>query len=213
LIPIEDEERKDGEGLGDGVGTESPTGFDDSQSTSKGLSGIAEGEGGIAKGKSKFELPEDHVLRIFIPDFHWMSAAARQRYPVGYGFTGNNLLPNGKPLLGTFLDVLEDVRDQAAPEEKGNLESSNLGTPMICGGKWLRMTKLDEIPQLLNVLRGEMSFVGPRPEVPRYVAIYTSEQKKLLEFKPGITGPASLEFIEEEQRGMRHERASHDQHL
>lgn len=66
-------------------------------------------------------------------------------------------------------------------------------------GKWLRRTKLDEIPQLFNVLRGEMSLVGPRPEVPQYVATYTREQKKLLDFKPGITGPASLEFIEEEQ--------------
>ena len=66
-------------------------------------------------------------------------------------------------------------------------------------GKLLRKTKLDEIPQLFNVLRGEMSFVGPRPEVPEYVATYTSEQKKLLELKPGITGPASLEFIEEEK--------------
>jgi lipopolysaccharide/colanic/teichoic acid biosynthesis glycosyltransferase len=66
-------------------------------------------------------------------------------------------------------------------------------------GKCLRKTKLDEIPQLFNVLRGEMSFVGPRPEVPEYVATYTPEQKKLLEVKPGITGPASLEFIEEEK--------------
>lgn len=66
-------------------------------------------------------------------------------------------------------------------------------------GKWLRKTKLDEVPQLINVLRGEMSLVGPRPEVPLYVATYTDEQKKLLEFKPGITGPASLGFIDEEQ--------------
>ncbi len=65
-------------------------------------------------------------------------------------------------------------------------------------GKWLRKTKLDEIPQLINVLRGEMSIVGPRPEVPEYVAAYSPEQRRLLEFKPGITGPASLKFIEEE---------------
>jgi lipopolysaccharide/colanic/teichoic acid biosynthesis glycosyltransferase len=66
-------------------------------------------------------------------------------------------------------------------------------------GTWLRRTKLDEIPQLINVLRGEMSFVGTRPEVPEYVAVYTDEQKRVLELKPGITGPASLAFIDEEK--------------
>lgn len=65
-------------------------------------------------------------------------------------------------------------------------------------GRILRSTKLDELPQLLNVLVGEMSFVGPRPEVPRYVAVYTDEQRKVLELIPGITDLASLEFRDEE---------------
>ncbi|MGD0693661.1 MAG: sugar transferase [Terriglobia bacterium] len=71
-------------------------------------------------------------------------------------------------------------------------------------GKWLRKTKLDEIPQLLNVLRGEMSLVGPRPELPEYVVTYSRQQRKLLEFKPGMTGPASLAFIDEERLLARH---------
>lgn len=66
-------------------------------------------------------------------------------------------------------------------------------------GKWLRKAKLDEIPQLINVLTDEMSFVGTRPVAPEYVALYTSEQKRILEPKPGITGPASLAFIDEEK--------------
>ena len=66
-------------------------------------------------------------------------------------------------------------------------------------GKWLRRTKIDEIPQLLNVLKGEMSVVGPRPELPEYVLTYTEEQKRAFKLKPGITGPASLAFIDEEQ--------------
>lgn len=66
-------------------------------------------------------------------------------------------------------------------------------------GKWLRRTKIDEIPQLLNVLKGEMSIVGPRPEIPEYVLTYTEEQKKVFLLKPGITGPASLAFIDEER--------------
>ena len=65
-------------------------------------------------------------------------------------------------------------------------------------GKLLRRTKLDEIPQLLNVLRGEMSLVGPRPEVPEYTEQYAAQEQGVLEVRPGITGPASLAYIDEE---------------
>lgn len=65
-------------------------------------------------------------------------------------------------------------------------------------GRWLRRFKIDELPQLLNVLRGEMSLVGPRPEDPRYVAGYTNEQRRVLSVRPGITSPASLTFRDEE---------------
>lgn len=65
-------------------------------------------------------------------------------------------------------------------------------------GRFLRRTKLDELPQLWNVLTGVMSFVGPRPEVPRYVDRYTPEQRQLLKFKPGITDLATLVFRDEE---------------
>ncbi len=66
-------------------------------------------------------------------------------------------------------------------------------------GGILRKTKLDELPQLWNVLRGEMSLVGPRPEVPRYVDRYTPAQRHVLNLKPGITDLASLEFRREEE--------------
>jgi len=59
-------------------------------------------------------------------------------------------------------------------------------------GKFMRKYKLDEIPQLINVLKGEMSFVGPRPEVPFYVNMFSEEEKKILTVKPGITDWASL---------------------
>ena len=65
-------------------------------------------------------------------------------------------------------------------------------------GRFLRRTKIDELPQLLNVIKGEMSMVGPRPEDPDYVALYTPEQRRLLSIRPGITGPAALEFVDEE---------------
>lgn len=64
-------------------------------------------------------------------------------------------------------------------------------------GHWLRKYKLDELPQLFNVIRGDMSLVGPRPEVPRYVELYSEEQRRVLELVPGITDPASIVFRDE----------------
>ncbi|MDY0744281.1 sugar transferase [Paucibacter sp. R3-3] len=67
-------------------------------------------------------------------------------------------------------------------------------------GVWLRRTKLDELPQLWDVLRGAMSLVGPRPEVPRYVALYPADLRELvLSVRPGITDPASLRFRNESE--------------
>lgn len=66
-------------------------------------------------------------------------------------------------------------------------------------GYWLRRFKLDELPQLINVCKGEMSLVGPRPEDPRYVALYTPEQRAVLTVAPGVTSAASLRFRHEEQ--------------
>ena len=67
-------------------------------------------------------------------------------------------------------------------------------------GGWLRRTKLDELPQLVNIVRGEMSFVGPRPEVPAYVRQYSAAQRAVLRLVPGLTDPASIAFIDEERR-------------
>ncbi|WP_214225531.1 sugar transferase [Pedobacter sp. B4-66] len=64
-------------------------------------------------------------------------------------------------------------------------------------GYWLRKYKLDELPQLFNILIGDMSFVGPRPEVRKYVELYSAEQKMVLTVKPGITDWASIEFCNE----------------
>lgn len=64
-------------------------------------------------------------------------------------------------------------------------------------GRRLRRYKLDELPQMFNVLRGEMTLVGPRPEVPRYTAMYNREQRRVLELTPGITDPASLLYRDE----------------
>lgn len=86
-------------------------------------------------------------------------------------------------------------------------DAEMLGTQITVGqdpritrsGHFLRKYRVDELPQLLNVLKGEMSIVGPRPEVPRYVARYTDQQRQILAYRPGITSPASIEFSNESE--------------
>jgi len=65
-------------------------------------------------------------------------------------------------------------------------------------GKFLRKSKIDELPQLFNVLVGDMSFVGPRPDIPGYYDILTGEARKILELKPGLTSEASLKYYDED---------------
>ncbi len=84
-------------------------------------------------------------------------------------------------------------------------EADSLGGPLTVGedpritrvGRFLRKYKLDEWPQLINVLKGEMSLVGPRPEVPKYVALYAADQRRVLDLVPGITDPASIKYRNE----------------
>lgn len=67
-------------------------------------------------------------------------------------------------------------------------------------GRFLRWTKWDEIPQFLNVIKGDMSIIGPRPEAPEYVEFYTKNQKQVLQVRPGITGPAQIANRDEEEK-------------
>lgn len=66
-------------------------------------------------------------------------------------------------------------------------------------GRFIRKYKLDELPQLINILKGEMSVVGPRPEVPKYVNLYSDEQLKVLTVLPGLTDFASIEYLDEQK--------------
>jgi lipopolysaccharide/colanic/teichoic acid biosynthesis glycosyltransferase len=100
---------------------------------------------------------------------------------------------------GQLFQILK-FRSMVVNADKLGLSVTRDGDPRITRvGRFLRKTKLDELPQLWNVLVGDMSFVGPRPEVPRYVDRYTEEQRRVLELKPGITDPAALEFRNEEE--------------
>ncbi|MGH7649173.1 MAG: sugar transferase [Gemmatimonadaceae bacterium] len=99
---------------------------------------------------------------------------------------------------GGRLFLLWKFRTMRVNAERMGGQLTVRGDPRITRvGQWLRGAKLDELPQLLNVLRGEMSLVGPRPEVPRYVALYSAEQRAVLEELPGITDPASLRYYDE----------------
>ncbi len=66
-------------------------------------------------------------------------------------------------------------------------------------GRFLRKYKLDELPELWNILKGDMSFVGPRPDVPEYMLNLKGEDRKILQLKPGLTGPATLKYANEEE--------------
>ena len=93
------------------------------------------------------------------------------------------------------------------------VQAEGLGTSITVGndrritrcGAWLRRWKVDELPQLINVVLGEMGFVGPRPEVPRYVALYTEGQREVLGLRPGITDLASIAYRNEGELLSRHE--------
>jgi lipopolysaccharide/colanic/teichoic acid biosynthesis glycosyltransferase len=86
-----------------------------------------------------------------------------------------------------------------ADAETRGLKVTAFGDPRVTPiGRVLRATKLDELPQLVNVLRGEMSLVGPRPEAPEYVDLYDERQREVLSVRPGITGPTQIRFRDEE---------------
>jgi lipopolysaccharide/colanic/teichoic acid biosynthesis glycosyltransferase len=139
-------------------------------------------------------------------------------------FAGLGLLLLGPLLLGVALWIKLDSRGPVffRQERVGRFgapfrihkfrtmvtDAERLGAQITVGddaritaaGRWLRASKVDELPQLWDVLRGAMSLVGPRPEVPRYVALYPPAMRDLvLSVRPGITDPASLSFRNESE--------------
>ncbi len=93
---------------------------------------------------------------------------------------------------------LYKFRSMAVGSDKGSLLTvGGRDSRVTKAGYFIRRFKLDELPQLFNVLRGDMSFVGPRPEVRKYVDLYTKEQKRVLSVRPGITDPASIKYRNE----------------
>lgn len=93
---------------------------------------------------------------------------------------------------------LYKFRSMRKDADKGRLITVGGKDPRITPiGYFIRRFKIDELPQLFNVLKGDMSLVGPRPEVRKYVDLYTEEQQKVLSVRPGITDYASIEYVDE----------------
>lgn len=117
------------------------------------------------------------------------------------------VLADGRPVLfrqtrvglaGREFDVLKFRSMRAAPASEVS-GFTVAGDPRITTvGRFLRKSKLDELPQLWNVVKGEMSLVGPRPEVSRFVALYDARQRRVLMLVPGVTDPASIAYRNEE---------------
>jgi lipopolysaccharide/colanic/teichoic acid biosynthesis glycosyltransferase len=98
----------------------------------------------------------------------------------------------GKPFhIWKFRTMVVDA------EKKGGAITVGHDPRITRVGYWLRKFKVDEFPQLINVLKGEMSLIGPRPEVEKYVNLYTEAQRQVLELVPGITDPASIKYANE----------------
>jgi lipopolysaccharide/colanic/teichoic acid biosynthesis glycosyltransferase len=101
--------------------------------------------------------------------------------------------------FGKPFQILKFRTMRLAATRDGGLLTAK-GDPRVTPiGKLLRKTKVDELPQLINVIAGDMSLVGPRPEVPKYVANYTERQKEVLRVKPGITGVTAAAYVNEEE--------------
>jgi lipopolysaccharide/colanic/teichoic acid biosynthesis glycosyltransferase len=101
---------------------------------------------------------------------------------------GRNFVPFG---ILKFRTMVVDA------EARGGQITSGHDPRITASGRWLRKTKFDELPQLINVLRGDMSLVGPRPEVPKYVDMFRDEYVRILTVRPGLTDPASIKYRDE----------------
>jgi lipopolysaccharide/colanic/teichoic acid biosynthesis glycosyltransferase len=102
-------------------------------------------------------------------------------------------------LRGQLFRIVKFRTMRQGADQRGPAITSSGDPRLTTVGRWLRQLKLDEIPQLWNVLKGEMSLVGPRPEVPRYLQFYSSAQRRVLSVRPGITDLASISYLREEE--------------
>lgn len=145
--------------------------------------------------KRLFDLFSCALGLVFLaPVFLLVALAIRLDSPGPVFFRQERVGRFGRPFrIFKFRTMVADAERRGAQVSRGD-------DPRITRiGQFLRRYKLDELPQLLNVVRGEMSLVGPRPEVPRYVAAYPEAYARILQVRPGITDFAALEFRNENE--------------
>ncbi len=145
--------------------------------------------------KRAFDIAFAAVLLVFLSPLLLAFALAVALTSSGGAFFRQVRVGRG----GSEFRLLKFRTMRPGSEAKGQLTIGGRDPRVTAVGYWLRKTKLDELPQLWNVLVGDMSVVGPRPEVPRYVALYTPEQRRVLDVRPGITGMASIDYIDENE--------------
>lgn len=132
------------------------------------------------------------ALLVLAPLLAAIAALVALGSPGGAFFRQVRVGLNGREFL-----LLKFRSMRPGSEAKGQLTVGGRDPRITRVGYFLRKSKLDELPQLFNVLRGDMSIVGPRPEVPRYVAMYNDEQREVLRVRPGLTSLASIAYINE----------------
>ncbi len=143
--------------------------------------------------KRAFDLLVSSVALVFVLPLLLLLAAAIKKEDGGPAFyKGVRIGKEGRPFnmykLRTMVVNAEKMGASSTPEDDARVTDV---------GRFLRRYKLDELPQLINVLKGEMSLVGPRPQVPWAVRLYSEEEKRLLTVRPGITDYASIRFRDE----------------
>ena len=133
-------------------------------------------------------------LMLFSPLMIFVALLIRLDSPGPVFYRGIRVGLNGKKFkIFKFRTMVENA------EKIGGL-STALNDPRLTKiGRFLRKYKLDELPQLINIIIGTMSFVGPRPQVEKYTNLYNEEEKTMLSVKPGITDYASIKFINQDQ--------------
>lgn len=132
------------------------------------------------------------ILTIFLPIGFVISIIIATTSRGGVFYTQERI---GK--LGVPFRLLKFRSMAVNSDQKGNLTVGMRDSRITPIGYFIRKYKLDEFPQFINVLKGDMSIVGPRPEVREFVELYSEEQRQILNVKPGITDLASLEYFEE----------------
>ena len=128
------------------------------------------------------------ALALLAPLLLVIATAVRLSSPGPALYRGQRTGLHGKPF------AILKFRSMIAGADKGPGTTSRNDARITRVGAVLRKYKLDELPQLINVLRGDMSFVGPRPELPRYTSLYTAEERVILSVRPGITDLASIRY-------------------